>query len=93
VVEAPKRPIQTPQREWLRDPLKEWANDTIETALTHFGGTWLDTEKVRLEWRKFCKGESDNSFYVWQWLTLGLMLPGRPPFSTQLDHRQKLRLG
>jgi asparagine synthase (glutamine-hydrolysing) len=72
VVEAPKRPLQTPQREWLRDELRDWADSQIETALTDFGGTWLDSRAVRLEWNEYQHGESDNSFYIWQWINLGL---------------------
>ncbi|MFK8115165.1 MAG: asparagine synthase (glutamine-hydrolyzing) [Rubripirellula sp.] len=72
VVEAPKRPLQTPQREWLRGELREWADAQIETALHRFGDTWLDRDAVRLEWFDYQKGASDNSFYVWQWINLGL---------------------
>lgn len=73
VVQAPKRPVQTPQREWLRGPLRGWATDCIEHALAARGGTWLDPEKVRAAWRRYCDGEGDNSFYIWQWLSIGLM--------------------
>ncbi len=76
VVEAPKRPVQTPQREWLRGPLQKWTNDLIEKALKSYDGRWLDGKLVRSEWQKFCAGQSDNSFYVWQWLSLGLTLEG-----------------
>lgn len=72
VVEAPKRPLQTPQREWLRDELRDWANDCIENACTNFGNVWLDEKSVKQEWKKFCNGASDNSFYIWQWIELGL---------------------
>lgn len=72
IVEAPKRPLQTPQREWLRGPLRGWANDLIETALTRVGGTWLEVEAVRREWQSYQRGMGDNSFYLWQWLSLGL---------------------
>ncbi|HEX5715284.1 MAG TPA: asparagine synthase (glutamine-hydrolyzing) [Thermoanaerobaculia bacterium] len=70
VVEAPKRPLQTPQREWLRGPLRGWAAARIERAL---GSGWLDAEAVRCEWRAYCAGEGDNSFFVWQWISLGLL--------------------
>lgn len=73
VVEAPKRPLQTPQREWLRENLKEWAQAQIETALKGFGGSWFKKEEVWNKWQSFLAGESDNSFYVWQWVNLGLM--------------------
>ena len=69
VAEAPKRPLQTPQREWLRGPLREWATGQIERALE---SGWLDAEAVRREWRAYCAGEGDNSFFVWQWISLSL---------------------
>lgn len=73
VVEAPKRPLQTPQREWLRGPLMPWANDTIERALGRWRGIWFEESRVRSEWRDYCSGQHDNSFFVWQWISLGLM--------------------
>ncbi len=77
VVEAPKRPLQTPQREWLRGPLQEWANGHIETAISRLGSSWLDGNAVRGAWRNFCDGRSDNSFYVWQWISLSMMEIGK----------------
>jgi asparagine synthase (glutamine-hydrolysing) len=82
VVEAPKRPLQTPQREWLRGPLRSWAADRIEEALSAFGGIWLQSDAVRAAWDQYCLGESDNSFYVWQWISLGLIARGRSDFDT-----------
>lgn len=73
VVEAPKRPLQTPQREWLRGPLKEWAGQCIETALARYGTVWFDAESVRREWQAYQNGASDNSFYVWQWVSAGII--------------------
>lgn len=72
VVEAPKRPVQTPQREWLRGPLRGWAAERIEGALDRFGGSWLDAAAVRREWEAYCAGRGDNSFFVWQWIGLDL---------------------
>jgi asparagine synthase (glutamine-hydrolysing) len=72
VVEAPKRPLQTPQREWLRGPLRDWAEGEIERALAAFPD-WLDAEAVRRDWRCYRAGEGDNSFFVWQWISLGLL--------------------
>jgi asparagine synthase (glutamine-hydrolysing) len=73
VSSAPKRAMQTPQREWLRGPLRDWATDMIETGLTGPHGHYLDRRSVRNELARFCDGASDNSFYIWQWLSLGLM--------------------
>jgi asparagine synthase (glutamine-hydrolysing) len=71
---APKRAVQTPQREWLRTDLKDWAEEQISIALHHFGGIWLDKQKVLTEWQNFCDGAGDNSFFVWQWVSLGLII-------------------
>ena len=73
VREAPKRPVQTPQREWLRGPLREWATDCIEAALVGFGGAWFDPSAVRKAWAGYQQTGGDNSFFVWQWVNLGLM--------------------
>jgi len=73
VREAPKRPVQTPQREWLRSPLADWADECIELALAKYGGTWLDPAKTRDAWREYREGGADNSFPIWQWISLGLV--------------------
>lgn len=73
ISEAPKRPLQTPQREWLRGPLSEWAEQCIKAGLEGLGNGWFKKDSVLSSWRSFCSGESDNSFYVWQWISVGLM--------------------
>jgi asparagine synthase (glutamine-hydrolysing) len=72
IVEAPKRPLQTPQREWLRGPLRRWAEERIETAIAEWHGAWLDGARVRREWRAFLESEGGNSFFVWQWISLAM---------------------
>jgi asparagine synthase (glutamine-hydrolysing) len=37
------------------------------------GAAWLDRVAVRRVWAQFARGDSDNSFYVWQWVNLGLL--------------------
>ncbi len=71
LAEAPKRPLQTPQREWLRGPLRKWSEQQIEAAL-QANPTWLLPEQVHAECQLFNNGKSDNSFYIWQWVSLGL---------------------
>lgn len=77
VVEAPKRPLQTPQREWLRGPLSGWAEGCIEAGLDAYGETWLRSDAVREAWRSYREGEGDNSYFIWQWVSLGLMAADR----------------
>lgn len=70
---APKRPLQTPQREWLRDPLRAWSTELIEAGLRGWGKDWLNAPRVREAHQEFLQGGSDNSFSVWQWMSLGLI--------------------
>lgn len=73
VVEAPKRPLQTPQREWLRSPLRSWANECIDELFASYKGAWFDKKSVWTTWEDYIAGKSDNSFYVWQWINLALV--------------------
>jgi asparagine synthase (glutamine-hydrolysing) len=72
LVEAPKRALQTPQREWLRGPLVDWADDRIQAAIRGPLGGLLNAAKVSEAWEEYRNGASDNSFYVWQWVSVGL---------------------
>jgi asparagine synthase (glutamine-hydrolysing) len=63
---APKRPLQTPQREWLAGPLQDWAESQIEVLLRK--SSWFDAKVVNLLWNNYKKGDQENSFYVWQWI-------------------------
>lgn len=76
VGEAPKRAVQTPQREWLRGSLAGWADRCIEAGLEGWGRQWLDAAKVRAEWRAYRDSGGDNSFFIWQWISLGLLQEG-----------------
>jgi asparagine synthase (glutamine-hydrolysing) len=71
LVTAPKRAVQTPQREWLRGPLQSWTAEMIETALAAEPG-WLNRPAVNAAWARYCDHPSDNSFFLWQWISLGL---------------------
>jgi asparagine synthase (glutamine-hydrolysing) len=68
---APKRAVQTPQREWLRGPLRSWAESCIDAALAS-RPSWFDADRARSAWHEFVAGGVDNSFWVWQWISLGL---------------------
>ncbi len=70
---APKKPIQTPQHEWLRDQLAGWATDCIERGLSGFGKQWGNPDAVRKAWKEYRESDVDNGFPVWRWISLGLM--------------------
>lgn len=73
ISEAPKRPVQTPQREWLRGPLAGWAEAAIEAGL-EARPDFYDRNAVRRAFRAFQAGHGDNSFPIWQWISVGLTL-------------------
>jgi asparagine synthase (glutamine-hydrolysing) len=73
IVEAPKRPLQTPQREWLMNSLREWADSCIEEALARYSSSWFDAATVRQVWQHYYEEGGDNSYFIWQWISLGLM--------------------
>ena len=71
IAAAPKRPLQTPQREWLLGELRPWVEDCIDEALAN-AGDWFDDDAVRREWVEYQQGGCDSSFHVWQWISVGL---------------------
>ena len=77
IVEAPKRPVQTPQREWLRNDLSSWAKENISIALDSYGGNWFHSDMVLKEFSDYIENGADNSFYVWQWINLGLCIKAK----------------
>lgn len=68
---APKRPLQTPQREWLGHELKEWANDQI-TIFSEL--SWIDKKVLTKEWNDYLNQGGDNSFYIWQFINSVLLI-------------------
>jgi asparagine synthase (glutamine-hydrolysing) len=66
---ASKRTVQTPQREWLRGPLRDWVRERIDTPSFWRRG-WVDRSRTLAALDAFQRGEGDNSFFVWQWANL-----------------------
>jgi asparagine synthase (glutamine-hydrolysing) len=72
VLTAPKRPLHTPQREWLANELSEFVGDLIHSRKFRELG-WFDLKEVDKEWGDFKSSKADNSFFVWQWISSALM--------------------
>ncbi|MEN2281267.1 asparagine synthase (glutamine-hydrolyzing) [Algoriphagus sp. SE2] len=62
---APKRPLQTPQREWIGGPLSDFVEDRISKLKTN---PWIEKNELDFEWKNYKNGQNDNSFFVWQWI-------------------------
>lgn len=65
LVLAPKRPLQTPQREWLSEDLKDWVQAEVETL---YQNNWFDKSALQSELELFFKGNNQSSFHIWQWI-------------------------
>ena len=65
---APKRPLQTPQREWLAGDLKEQVSQMINEIKYSKFSHWFDITCLEKEWDHYQKGQQDSSFHVWQWM-------------------------
>lgn len=68
---APKRPLQTPQREWLSDQLKDWVLDEISYLKQV---PWFEYHLVEKEVDLFMNGDKDSSFHIWQWVNTSVLL-------------------
>jgi asparagine synthase (glutamine-hydrolysing) len=64
---APKRPLQTPQREWLTEDLLPWVEDDINKLVVH---PWFDSDRLIKVWGDFKISDKQNTFFLWQWLSV-----------------------
>lgn len=71
LVLAPKRPLQTPQREWLSDDLKDWVRAEVATL---YSNNWFNKKELETELELFFKGDNQSSFHIWQWINAAQLL-------------------
>ncbi|MBS1534282.1 MAG: asparagine synthase (glutamine-hydrolyzing) [Bacteroidetes bacterium] len=71
LVLAPKRPLQTPQREWLSVDLQDWVRAEVEKLYTH---SWFEKKALQTELDLFFKGDNQSSFHIWQWISAAQLL-------------------
>jgi asparagine synthase (glutamine-hydrolysing) len=70
LVFAPKRPLQTPQREWLAEDLKEWVSQCFMSLENSEYSKWFEIEELRKELKNYFKGNIQSSFHIWQCISL-----------------------
>ena len=70
LVDAPKRPVVDPQKDWLRGPLMSWVEDIIHSRSFSERG-WFDAKTVIQTYDSFVTDQTvQNSFPVWQWISM-----------------------
>ena len=68
---APKRALQTPQREWLANDLKDWVHSEINNLKVL---NWFNNNLLDKELKAYFDGDQDSSFHIWQWINTSLLL-------------------
>lgn len=70
LVFAPKRPLQTPQREWLADNLKDWVTECFASIENSEYSKWFEIEELQKELKNYLEGNIQSSFHIWQCISL-----------------------
>ncbi len=71
---APKRALQTPQREWLGHELKAFVNQHIRAIKSSNYAAWFDEKAIDLEWNRYLAGDNQSSFHIWQLVNFSLLM-------------------
>jgi asparagine synthase (glutamine-hydrolysing) len=71
VIWTAKRPVVTPQREWMQHHLKDWVMDIIHDPRFRARGLF-DVAAVQKTFDAYLRGGSENAFFIWQWINTEL---------------------
>lgn len=74
LVFSPKRPLQTPQREWLSEDLKEWVEQSFTQIEKSVFSDWFNKEELQKELQLYIEGNRSSSFHIWQCISLYEMI-------------------
>lgn len=69
LIERPKMGFGVPLAEWLRGPLRDWAETLLSEQRLHEGGL-VDAAQVRRAWRAHLSGERNRQYPLWGVLML-----------------------
>jgi asparagine synthase (glutamine-hydrolysing) len=64
IIERPKMGFGVPLGEWLRGPLREWADNLLSEKNIRDGG-FFDTARVQLHWREHLSGRRNWQYLLW----------------------------
>jgi asparagine synthase (glutamine-hydrolysing) len=71
---APKRPLQTPQREWLGEDLKSFVSSEINAIEDSEFSEWFVVDELKKEYQNYLNGDNDSSFHIWQWMNYNMLM-------------------
>ncbi|APO51413.1 asparagine synthase (glutamine-hydrolyzing) [Bradyrhizobium diazoefficiens] len=64
LVERPKMGFGIPLADWLRGPLRNWAEDLMDEACLS-AGEIFHVEAIRSLWAEFLNGDTERDFLIW----------------------------
>ena len=64
LIDRPKSGFDVPVGEWLREPLRDWAESLLDPAAMRSEG-YFDTALVQRRWHSHLKGEKDSTQALW----------------------------
>ena len=64
LLERPKSGFGIPVGEWIKGPLRSWAEDLLEPGAIRSEG-WLDPAIVQRRWREHLSGQRDSTPAIW----------------------------
>jgi asparagine synthase (glutamine-hydrolysing) len=71
---APKRPLQTPQREWLGNELSSTVDRAINQLEKSIYADYFKIDEMKNEWQDYKNGSQDSSFHLWQWISVSELI-------------------
>ena len=64
LVDRPKAGFAVPVGEWIKGPLRDWAEHLLDERAIRLGG-WLDARVVRARWQDHLTGRRDSTAALW----------------------------
>ncbi|WP_199248597.1 asparagine synthase (glutamine-hydrolyzing) [[Phormidium] sp. ETS-05] len=64
LIERPKMGFGVPIDSWLREPLREWAEELLDEQLLREQG-FFKPELIRKKWQEHLRGERNWQYYLW----------------------------
>ncbi|MGM0390492.1 MAG: asparagine synthase (glutamine-hydrolyzing) [Bacteroidota bacterium] len=70
---APKRALQTPQREWLANELTVFTEENLNKLKLSPAAAWFNFSEIVKEWKAYKNGDNESSFHIWQLINAALV--------------------
>lgn len=64
LIERPKAGFGVPLHDWLRDGLKEWADDLLSENKLN-AHDYFNVAPIRKKWQEHLSGKANNAYYLW----------------------------